>query len=126
MAFPLPSLPQLPKVIIEAILASIFMYYLSSFTRDFGTFLAITMSLMILGITSASYGFMWGCMFGNGLGGEMSTPIDLYQMVVSGIYVNVASIPAYLKYFSLFYYFTEAVTFQYWSDVEKIGEKKEF
>lgn len=43
-------------------------------------------------------------------------------MLVSGLYVNLATIPSYLKYFSLFYYFNEAVSYQYWIGVDKIGE----
>lgn len=112
----------LPKVIVECVLTSTFAYYLSSFTRDFDTYLAITTSFVMLGITAASYGLMWGSLCGSGLGHEISTPFDVYQMLVSGLYVNLATIPWYLKYFSLFYYFNEAVSYQYWIGVDKIGK----
>lgn len=96
------------------------MYYISSFTRDFETFFAITLTFIVLGITSASYAFMWGCLFGDGLGGEIAVPIDLYQMIVGGIYINVGTLPVYFKYFSLFYYFSEAITHQYWAGIKSI------
>lgn len=49
----------------------------------------------------------------------MSSPIDLYQMLSSGIY-GAGTIPFFFRYFSLFYFFTEAVSYQYWSDVSTI------
>lgn len=105
---------------MECIITSFFVYYISSFTRDFETFVDTTLTYIVLGLTSASYGFMWGCLFGDGLGGEMSTPIDLYQMIVGGIYINVGTLPVYFKYFSLFFYFSEAITHQYWAGITDI------
>lgn len=106
-------------------IASICAYYLSSFTRDFETFLAVTLSFILLGICAASYGFMWGAMFGTGLGGEISTPIDLYQMLISGVYGNAFTVPLYLKYFSVFFLFNEVISYQYWTNVDNIGEFEE-
>lgn len=113
---------QLPRVILECLAVSILVYFPSSFSRGFDMFFDLTISFVILGVTAASYGFMWGALFGDGLGGEMSTPIDLFQMIVSGIYVNLGTIPSFLKYFSIFYYFSEAISYQFWVDVKNIGE----
>lgn len=108
--------PQLPKIIVECIITSGLVYYISSFTRDFDTFFSLTQTYIVVGLVSASYGFMWGCLFADGLGIEMSTPIDLFQMLSSGIY-GAGTIPLFMRNFSLFYFFIEAVSYQYWADV---------
>lgn len=113
---------QLPRVILECLAVSILVYFPSSFSRGFETFVETTITYIVLGVTAASWGFMWGSLFGDGLGGELSTPIDLFQMIVSGIYINLGTIPPYLKYFSLFYFFNETISYQFWSDVQSIGK----
>lgn len=94
-------------------------YYISSFTRDFDTFLQTTVSYVLLGFTAASYGYMWACLFGDGLALEISMLFDLYQMLSSGIY-GAGTIPQAMRYFSLFFFFTEAISYQYWADIDTI------
>lgn len=110
---------QIPKIILECIVTSFLVYYISSFTRDFDTFISTTVTYTVLGVTAASYGFMWACLSADGLGPEVSSPIDLYQMLSSGIY-GFGTIPFYLRYFSMFFFFIEAVSHQYWAGVETL------
>ena len=106
-------------MVVECILTSAFAYYLSSFTRDFDTFIWTTVSFILLGFTAASYGLMWACLYAGGLGIEVTSPIDLFQMLASGIY-GAGTIPMFLRYTSIFFLFSEAISYQYWAGVDEI------
>lgn len=92
------------------------------YTRGF--LLYITMGfLMSLSATAAvGYGVFLSSLFETDkMASECAAPFDLIFLIFGGTYMNVDSIPV-LKYFSLFFYSNEALMYNFWIDIDNIGE----
>lgn len=67
-----------------------------------------------------AYGFFLSGLFESVLiGTELSSILDLILMLVSGIYINVKTVPL-LKYISFFFYANETVAISFWLTKDKI------
>lgn len=67
-----------------------------------------------------AYGFFLSGLFESFfIGTELSAIADLILLLVSGIYINVKTVP-FLKYISFFFYANECVSIYFWSRVDEI------
>lgn len=92
----------------------------------FATYVKISVSLILTGVTAMAYGFSLSGIFESvRLTIELGPPLDLFLLILGGMYINVSSIavPA-MKYVSVFYYGNEAISYDYWTRVENIGKEK--
>jgi hypothetical protein len=73
------------------------------------------------GVCAMAYGFFLSGLFESlFIGTELSAIADLILMLVSGIYINVKTVPL-LKYISFFFYANETVSINFWLTVDEIN-----
>lgn len=70
------------------------------------------------GICAMAYGFFLSGLFESFLiGSELSAILDLVLLLVSGVYINVRTVP-FLKYISFFFYANENCAIKFWLSVD--------
>lgn len=95
-------------------------YFSTDIGRDFGTYLSISVSIAVSGVCAMAYGFFLSGLFESlFIGTELSSIVDLILLLVSGAYINVATVPL-LKYVSFFFYANENVFINFWLRVDDI------
>lgn len=89
------------------------------FFGDLWTYILMSLSCSIAAVASMAYGFMISGIFVyEKIVNEITVPLDAMVML-GGFYVNVSSF-FYLKYASLFFLVTEAMSVQYWLEIDQI------
>lgn len=72
------------------------------------------------GLCAIAYGFFLSGLFESFLiGTELSAILDLILLLVSGVYINVKTVPL-LKYISFFFYANECVSIHFWLTVGEL------
>lgn len=95
-------------------------YFSTDIGRDVLTYLGICLSVILGGICAMAYGFFLSGLFESFfIGTELSAITDLILLLVSGIYINVKTVPL-LKYISFFFYANESVSINFWLTVDTI------
>ncbi|XP_047985086.1 protein brown-like isoform X3 [Leguminivora glycinivorella] len=88
------------------------------------TSLELVLSLICGGIAAAAYGLGMGALFSSsGVMGAVMPCVDLPLSLMSGAFLRIASLPAWLfpvKYVSHFYYTMESVSSIYWTQIGHI------
>lgn len=98
--------------------------FLTTFEMALETYLRITVSLIVSGFAAMAYGFSISGIFESvWLTLELGPPLDLLLLILGGAFINVntISLPA-MKYVSVFFYANEAISYDYWRNVESIGK----
>ncbi|KAH8370382.1 hypothetical protein KR093_003237 [Drosophila rubida] len=92
------------------------------YTRGFLLFLSMGFLMSLSAIAAVGYGVFLSSLFETDkMASECAAPFDLIFLIFGGTYMNVDSVPV-LKYFSLFFYSNEALMYNYWIDIDNIGE----
>lgn len=86
---------------------------------DFWLFLKIGITLLISAFAANAYGLFISGLFRIVIM-ELASVFDLIFLCLSGIYMNLDSLP-YARYFSPFYYTNEALLISFWNNVTQIG-----
>ncbi|XP_063700042.1 protein brown [Culicoides brevitarsis] len=111
----------IPKVVIETFIFMAIVCFLTPFNIDLLTFCKICVTLILASITSIAYGFSLAGVFESArLTIELGPPVDLVFLILGGVYINVGSI-SYMKYFSMFFYANEAISYEYWKKIDTIA-----
>ncbi|XP_061708449.1 protein brown-like [Cydia pomonella] len=88
------------------------------------TSLELVLSLICGGVAAAAYGLGMGALFSSsGVMGDVMPCVDLPLSLMSGAFLRIASLPAWLfpvKYVSHFYYTMESVSSIYWTQIDHI------
>lgn len=112
--------PQIPRVVFETFMFTAIIYFSTDIGRDFTTYWSISVSICMSGVCAMSYGFFLSGLFESiFIGTELSAIVDLILLLVSGVYINVKTVPL-LKYISFFFYANENVMIDFWSKVDEI------
>ncbi|XP_055706772.1 protein brown-like [Phlebotomus papatasi] len=113
-------LEQLPRTFIESFIFVGIMYISLDFFSDMWTYIAISLSCSFAAVTSMAYGFMIaGVFIEENIVNEVSMPLDYIMMIFGGFYVNVSKFP-FIKYTSLFFLTNEAISIQFWREIDYI------
>ncbi|XP_055706773.1 protein brown-like [Phlebotomus papatasi] len=113
-------LEQIPRNFVESFIFVGILYISLDFLGDFWTYLQMSLSLSIAAVSSMGYGFMIsGIFIEEDIVNEISMPLDYIMMVLGGFYINVSNFP-YLKYTSLFFLTNEAISIQFWREIDYI------
>lgn len=119
-----PLLLQIPRVLFETFMYTAIIYFSTDIGRDFGTYLSISISITMSGICAMAYGFFLAGLFESlFIGTELSAIVDLILLLVSGVYINVRTVPL-LKYISFFFYANESVAINFWLTIDEIKCRK--
>lgn len=111
---------KIPRVLFETFLYTAIIYFSTDIGRDFTTYLKISISIALASNCAISYGFFLSGLFESMLiGTELSAIVDLILLLVSGVYINVKTVPL-LKYISFFFYANETVAINFWLTIDEI------
>lgn len=114
------KLLQVPRVLFESFLFTSLVYFATDIGRDIGTYLSISLSVTLSGFCAMAYGFFLSGLFESFfIGTELSAIVDLILLLVSGVYINVKTVPL-LKYISFFFYANESVAVHFWLSIDEI------
>lgn len=106
-------------MLIETLLYTAIVYFTTDIGRSFETFLSISLSITMSGICAIAYGFFLSGLFESFfIGAELSSIVDLVLLLVSGVYINVKTVPL-LKYISFFFYANENVSISFWLSIDE-------
>ncbi|XP_055706774.1 protein brown-like [Phlebotomus papatasi] len=112
-------LEQIPRAFIDSFIFVGIVYASLDFFGDIWTYILMSLSCSIAAVASMAYGFMISGIFVyEKIVNEITAPLDAMVML-GGFYVNVSSF-FYLKYTSLFFLITEAMSVQYWLEIDYI------
>lgn len=107
-------------MLFESFLYTAIIYFSTDIGRDWATYLSISVSIALSGFCAMAYGFFLSGLFESFfIGTELSAIADLILLLVSGIYINVKTVP-FLKYISFFFYANESVSIYFWLRVDEI------
>ncbi|XP_059609154.1 protein brown [Phlebotomus argentipes] len=114
------ALMQIPRAIIEAFLFLGIIYAGVAFSGDFWTYFVMSVTFSIASVASMAYGFMIsGLCVDEKLVQEISVPFDTISLILGGFYLNIGDLP-YLKFLSLFFLTNEAISIQFWREIDYI------
>lgn len=113
---------RIPYSLIKSFLSfGIIFFCLNIFRKSFLFYLKIAGTMTLISIAGNAYGFMVSGMFESiKLTIEIATPFDVLFVLVSGMYLNLRSVP-FLKYISIFFYGNEALSLLYWTNITYLG-----
>lgn len=97
-------------------------YYFLGFVQSFSLFVWFGLTLFISTYTATAYGFLLsGITETEFLSVQISPPIDLIFLILSGVYMSLNDFP-YLRYVSVFFYANESLSILFWMNVTEIGK----
>uniref|UniRef100_A0A1B0CN52 Putative transporter abc superfamily breast cancer resistance protein n=1 Tax=Lutzomyia longipalpis TaxID=7200 RepID=A0A1B0CN52_LUTLO len=114
-------LMQIPRAFLESFIFLGVVYASVDFSGSFLTYILMSISLSLSSVASMAYGFMIaGVCVNENFVQEISVPFDTIMLILGGFYMNVINLP-YVKYISLFYLTNEALSWQFWREIDTIG-----
>lgn len=91
------------------------------FNNGFWLYIQLSFTLLVTAFTSHAYGLWISGLF-KSFCMEVSSVTDLIFLTLSGIYVSLDSY-RYMRYISLFFFSSEALSIIFWHDVSYIGKQ---
>ncbi|VVC39932.1 AAA+ ATPase domain,P-loop containing nucleoside triphosphate hydrolase,ABC transporter-like,ABC-2 type [Cinara cedri] len=115
----------IPTLIIEPTVYTTIIYCMAGLKNDlYAYFLTVIITILVMAV-STSCGIMFNNIFGSlSLALTFVQPFDNVIMILSGIFVNIRSIPWYLHWIVFISWFElgfEALTILHWKDVDYIA-----
>lgn len=109
----------IPVAILRSFTGILILYLWSGF-MNFWIFMKIGITLLIASFAANAYGLLISGILKTVIT-DIASVFDLIFLCLSGIYMNLSSLP-YARYFSPFFYTNEALLISFWSNVTEIGK----
>lgn len=111
----------IPKSLVECFLFLAIVFPFISFFHGFWMFLKLGLTLTTVSIPATAYGLMLSGIFESSfLATSLAPPIDVTMIVMGGVYIKLQTL-WFLRYGSLFYYATEAVSIIVWNETNALS-----
>lgn len=108
----------IPVAFLRSFTGIAILYFGAGF-MNFWLVIKIGITLLIASFAANAYGLFISGLFKIVIM-EIASVFDLIFLCLSGIYMNLYSLP-YARYFSPFFYTNEALLISFWSNITKIG-----
>ncbi|XP_037927122.1 protein brown isoform X1 [Hermetia illucens] len=121
-------LRRIPQATTQSFSFVIVVIAITNITNDYFVYLRMGLILTMTSMAAISYGLFLSSLFESSrIASEIAALFDLVFLLFGGYYLNLSSIPI-LKYFSLFFYCYEALSFDYWHGIQVLdcSTKAEF